>query len=162
MNLKKYIITIAMLLTAVLTNAQDVSTDSVLYANIKFEVNTDRILPNDFGLQHLQTVVMPYVSEHLQDIDSIVIIGTASPDGPYERNRQLAQMRCQRIWKEFMTYVSSSLVRTYTVSEDYAKLKALSDDDRETNKKRLLQLYHPAVRTVYVRVYVKQEQQSEQ
>jgi hypothetical protein len=27
--------------------------DTILFTNIKFEVNTDKILPNDFGYQYL-------------------------------------------------------------------------------------------------------------
>jgi hypothetical protein len=54
--LRALIILIA-LFFSVLTYAQDASpfcytidNDSVMFANIKFEVNTDCILPNDFGI----------------------------------------------------------------------------------------------------------------
>ena len=163
--LRALIILIA-LFFSVLTYAQDVSpfcytidNDSVMFANIKFEVNTDCILPNDFGIQHLREVMLPWAGAHISEIDSIVVIGTASPDGRLSRNIELAEMRCNKICDEFLTYVPMSLVRAYVISEDTQTLRRLISKQKEVTSERKLNVYHPAVRAAYVIIYLKRQEE---
>lgn len=147
------IIIIAILLCSLVctTNAQE--NDTILLSNIKFELDTDFILPNDFGYQHLTNTIIPYLRNHSEDIDSIYITGTASPDGTFKRNTILANIRCNRILKEFSKFDQSRIV-TSTIPEDYNTLNLLIKDER-INNNRVFKLYYPSVRAVYVRIKMK-------
>jgi hypothetical protein len=96
------------------------------------------------------------VKEHLSEIDSICITGTASPEGSLQHNTYLAGIRCLRIAREFTDIIDKKLLKPNIIPEDSLKLSGLLDNFQpifphsDTHYK---ELYLPVVRAVYVRVY---------
>lgn len=101
---------------------------------IEFVVNTNVFVYNENYYNFMYNTV-PYIQEHCEDIDSILIIGSASPEGKKDFNIHLADIRASKIYSCIRNYVPGSKVivkndyslfleKTKLTEEDYKKLRA--------------------------------------
>lgn len=126
---KKAIAVLVVLLFCVSAYAQDQVT-----ATVEFVVNTNKVIQNENYVRFTEEIV-PAVVERADDIESILLIGSASPEGPKKNNIRLAEIRASKIYSYFQTFVSESKVqvtndyglfleKTGLTEEDYGKLRA--------------------------------------
>ena len=92
---------------------------------IDFEVAKAEVKPelgeNMIGISRIKKTLASLLENEEFDLDSIVVRATASPEGSYEANRQLAQRRSESVSKYFSNFIrgySDSLVIAGGVSMD--------------------------------------------
>lgn len=92
---------------------------------IDFEVAKAEVKPelgeNMIGISRIKKTLASLLENEEFDLDSIVVRATASPEGSYEANRQLAQRRSESVSKYFSDFIrgySDSLVIAGGVSMD--------------------------------------------
>ena len=101
---------------------------------IEFSINTDNIIQNS-NYQYYVNEVIPYIFENKDNIDRILLIGSASPEGNYNANIKLANKRADKIYSYISNIVPSYkiiknndynlfLEKTGLDESDYRKLRA--------------------------------------
>ena len=107
--------------------------DTVINSTLYFKVNTTEFIEDD-NYNNFITNQLPFIQEHRADIKYVKITGTASPEGSYERNRELARMRAD--------VINDILDRneTVTISEDYEGLYKLIEESNEPWKGKVLKI----------------------
>lgn len=129
--IRKLLIAVWLLVSCAFSYAQDVRT---LNTTVEFVVNTNTIIHNDNYDYFLNTVV-PVIAEKSECIETILLVGSASPEGNKNRNLYLAKIRADRIYSEISSMVPKSkievinnydlfLEKTGLTEEDYRKLRA--------------------------------------
>ena len=106
----------------------------VLY--IDYPLNSYEVLPgykqNRTELQKLDSLVYPFANDTLVAMKTIHICGFASPEGPYNRNEELASNRA-RYFRQYMTSgyrLPSTLLHATWVAEDWDGLMSLLESNR--------------------------------
>ena len=97
-------------------------------ATVEFVVNTDRVIENDNYVNFIENVV-PFVRKNADKVDSIIFIGSASPEGNAKHNLYLANIRTAKIYSFISDYVPKSKI---SVSDDYELFLSktgLNEDD---------------------------------
>lgn len=97
-------------------------------ASIKFVVNTDKIIENQ-EYNKFKTQVIPYLRENIDKIQEIRLIGSASPEGNKENNRNLSIRRATRIKNDYLYFLPQDKVNVYYLNDDYS---ILSDFGKKT------------------------------
>lgn len=116
-----------MLLIPVYCYAQNLST------TINFVVNTSRIIEDANYVYYTETII-PNIIRNRTNIDRILIIGSASPEGNYENNIRLAESRAEVICSYISSIVSNEKI---VKSNDYELFLARSGlDERDYRKLR--------------------------
>ena len=116
----------------IILNAQ--SNYSYLHTTIEFNVNTDNIIHNQSYDYYINTII-PEIRSKKDYIESIRLIGSASPEGNKERNIILSNNRANKIYSYISDIVpynkiiinnnySLFLKRTGFDESDYKKLRA--------------------------------------
>ena len=79
---------------------QRVNQDTVVSTNICFYVSTADIVKNDPGYDKYLNEMLPFMYDNINNLDSIVIRGAASPDGTDKFNSYLSEKRAEKIAKD--------------------------------------------------------------
>lgn len=90
-------------------------------ASIKFVVNTDKIIENQ-EYDKFKTQVIPYLRTNIDKIQEIRLIGSASPEGNKENNRNLSIRRATRIKNDYLYFLPQDKVNVYYLNDDYSIL----------------------------------------
>lgn len=106
---------------------QRVNQDTVISTNICFYVSTTDIVKNDPGYDKYLNEMLPFMYDNINNLDSVVIRGAASPDGTDKFNSYLSEKRAEKIAKDlhFSKYMSDVIY----AGEDYSRLFELITDD---------------------------------
>jgi hypothetical protein len=113
-------------------------------ATIEFVVNTDQVIENDNYANFVNNVV-PFIKENADQIDSIVFIGSASPEGSKEKNVHLANIRAAKAYSFLSDYVPKSKVVINNDYDLFLSNTGLNEDD------------YSKLRATYIEIYLKPE-----
>lgn len=102
---------------------------------VQFEVNTNTFIYNNNYTNFIENVI-PNVQQNADNIDRILIVGSASPEGNKAWNKHLANIRADKIksfLKEFIPYYKIDVSTDYNLflektrldESDYVKLRAV-------------------------------------
>lgn len=95
------------------------------YAEIQFLISSDSIIQNKEWFNYLEVVDTLNDSE----IESVIVIGSSSPDGNQEFNQYLAYKRAQKVVNT-LSNISKDKIIIKTVSDNYDDLyKSVSNSD---------------------------------
>lgn len=129
---KIFIITICLLFGGLVkTYSQNIETIS---STVEFVVNTNNFITNENYTRYVDEIV-PIIKENSNNIDYILLIGSASPEGNKQANIRLANIRADRIYSYIKMYVPKSKIiinnnyelfldKTGLDESDYTKLRA--------------------------------------
>lgn len=126
--MKKVKLIILFLLLSFTCFAQTLST------TIHFVVNTDRIIEDGNYLYYVNEII-PTIENNSQNIECILFIGSASPEGNKDINIKLAEKRANKAYSYMSNFVPASkilktnnyalfLEKTHLREDDYTKLRA--------------------------------------
>ena len=154
MKFWKYIIVLLLVFLSCETNAQD----KFLHTTIDFIVNTDTIIYNE-EFEYYTNTLVPEIKNNLSNLDKILIVGSASPEGNKANNIELINKRADKIY----TYISSFVSRDkIEVNNDY-QLFLLKTKVNKNNYPKLRAAYievlfkNPEeIKTIHDTVYIKQ------
>ena len=126
-------------LTCAFGYAQETKTVST---TVEFVVNTNKIIPNRHFNYYINTVI-PFIRENADNIESVLIVGSASPEGRYDLNLKLAESRSEKLYSFI-----SDLIPMY-------KVMMVNDYDLFLQKTGLDENDYPSLRAAYVEVDIK-------
>lgn len=116
-------------------------------ANIAFETGKDTLLPdfakNDVALDKLRTSVESLMKDPATVIDSVIIIGYASPEGSRNTNLKLSRRRAASLEAYMRKFFNSqsNIIRSEGRGEDWNMLRdRIEKDPQMTNKDQVLQV----------------------
>ena len=87
----------------------------VVTATVEFVVNTNNFIKNRDYERFINELV-PYVKDNARNIESVTLIGSASPEGNSQHNIYLANIRSEKIYSYIKEYVPKSKI---VVNNDY-------------------------------------------
>lgn len=130
--IKFFIISIGLLLGGIVNSySQNIETIS---STVEFVVNTNNFITNENYTRYVDEIV-PIIKDNSNNIDYILLIGSASPEGNKQANIRLANIRADRIYSYIKMYVPKSKIiinnnyelfldKTRLDESDYTKLRA--------------------------------------
>ena len=103
-------------------------------ATVEFVVNTDKFVENQKYDDFVNSIV-PFIWSNADDIENILLIGSASPEGRKDWNKHLADIRAKRIQiyiKDYVPLYKVNVINDYDLflektglnESDYKKLRA--------------------------------------
>ena len=111
-------------------------------STVEFILNTDRFIQNDKYESFINDFV-PYVQSNSEQIENILIVGSASPEGSLKNNIRLAKSRANRIY----TYIQDYIPRN--------KFLIVNDYDLYLEKTGLDETDYNKLRASYIEVHLK-------
>jgi hypothetical protein len=132
--LRKILCILCIISACVCSSYAQVSNLYTISTTIEFTINTDNIIQNTNYHNYINKIV-PIIEENKDNIDYILLIGSASPEGNYNANIKLANKRADKIYSYISNIVASSkiiknnnydlfLMKTGFDESDYTKLRA--------------------------------------
>lgn len=141
---RKILVLIAFIFNFLIGYSQTIPQDSLLYSStVEFIVNTDNFLRNEDYAYFINTTV-PFIHENADDIECIILIGSASPEGNKERNKYLAKIRADKIHSYF-----SEVPRR--------KINIINDYDLFLEKTGASVKDYERLRATYIEIYFKRK-----
>ena len=131
---RKILCILCIISACVYSSYAQVSNLYTISTTIEFTINTDNIIQNTNYHNYVNKIV-PIIEENKDNIDYILLIGSASPEGNYNANIKLANKRADKIYSYISNIVASSkiiknnnydlfLMKTGLDESDYTKLRA--------------------------------------
>ena len=156
MKFWKYIIVLLLVFLSCETNAQD----KFLHTTIEFLVNTDNIIYNEGYERYINTII-PEIKNNSSNLDKILIIGSASPEGSKVNNIELINKRADKIYSYISGYISRDkieinnnydlfLLKTKANKNDYPRLRAAYIEVIFKNTEEVKTVFIEKHDTVYV------------
>ena len=118
--MKKILLVLFSVLFAINLFSQNYDYDYVS-AEIKFVVNTDRVIEN-IEYNKFRAKIIPYLKANIDKIQEVRLIGSASPEGNKENNRNLSIRRASRIKNDYLYFLPEDKVNIYYLNDDYSIL----------------------------------------
>ena len=115
-------------------------------STVEFVVNTDTFIHND-DYDYFTEVLVPYVNTHSDEIETILLIGSASPEGNVDNNIWLANKRADKIYSYIKRYIPRDKI---TIDNDYSLF---------LDKTGLDESDYGMLRATYIEVRLKQYEQ---
>lgn len=107
---------------------------------IQFKVNTTTIIENE-NYEYFKNSVIPEIIN--KDVEKVLIIGAASPEGNYEKNLKLAEKRAEKIYSHISSIVPRNKI---IVNNDYSLF---------LNKTGLDETDYTKLRASYIEIFLK-------
>lgn len=134
--------------------------DKILYTTVEFIVNTDNIIYNEGYERYINTII-PEIKNNSSNLDKILIIGSASPEGSKVNNIELINKRADKIYSYISGYISKDkieinnnydlfLLKTKTNKNDYPRLRAAYIEVVFKNTEEVKTVFIEKHDTVYV------------
>lgn len=143
--MKKILITILLCIITCLSWGQDKLTDAVVNSfTLEFVVNTDTIIQNGNYFNFINNIV-PFIKNNYDHIESIIFVGSASPEGNKSHNIYLANKRAAKIASFISSYVQKD---KFIVNNDYSLFLQKTGLDESDYQK---------LRATYVEIKLKKE-----
>ena len=132
--LKKLLISCVLTVVCLIISAQEATHVYKMSATIQFVVNTDRIIENENYDYYINSII-PEISKNSDNVESIFLIGSASPEGSAAGNVRLSERRAEKIYSHITNLVPKYKViksndyrlflsKTLLDESDYTKLRA--------------------------------------
>ena len=134
--------------------------DKILYTTVEFIVNTDNIIYNEGYERYINTII-PEIKNNSSNLDKILIIGSASPEGSKVNNIELINKRADKIYSYISGYISKDkieinnnydlfLLKTKANKDDYPRLRAAYIEVVFKNTEEVKTVFIEKHDTVYV------------
>ena len=131
--MKRIVLIVTILLSCLFSYGQERHLDTIS-STVEFVVNTNNFITNDNYTRYVDEIV-PIIKENSNNIDYILLVGSASPEGNKQANIRLANIRADKIYSYISTYVPKSKIivnnnyelfldKTSLDESDYTKLRA--------------------------------------
>ena len=111
---------------------------------IEFVINTDTIIQNENYWDYINRII-PDITENSSDVESVLLIGSASPEGNYNKNIALSNKRADRIY----SYISNLVPKNKIIKNN--------NYDLFLSKTGLDESDYQKLRATYVEVHFKQQ-----
>ena len=136
--MKKLFLLICIILSCITGYSQEKIHEDMT-VSIEFVVNTNTIIHNE-GYNYYINTIIPYLRKNVNDIDRILLVGSASPEGNKEGNIRLANIRADKIY----SYIKNFIPRN--------KIEINNDYDLFLSKTGLDESNWPKLRATYVEI----------
>lgn len=131
---RKILCILCIILACTYSSYAQVNNLYTISTTIEFSINTDNIIQNTNYYNYVNKII-PIIKENKDNIDYILLIGSASPEGNYNANIKLANKRADKIYSYISTIVTRDkiivtndyhlfLQKTGYDESDYRKLRA--------------------------------------
>ncbi len=143
--IKIVIISIGLFCGVITMRAQEVNTIS---STVEFVVSTDTFVENS-NFKNFVDNIVPFINSNSDEIEKILLVGSASPEGSVNLNIYLANKRADKIYSYIRDYVPKNKI---IINNDYSlflEKTGLNEDD-----------YHK-LRATYIEIHMKSKQQCE-
>ena len=131
---KKLFILFALALYAQVAFSQEATHVYKMSTTIEFVVNTDRIIENEDYDYYINSII-PEIAKNANSVESVFLIGSASPEGNAAGNIRLSERRAEKIYSHIINLVPKYKViksneynlflnKTGLDESDYTKLRA--------------------------------------
>ena len=129
-NMKKIVtLILVFLFTTVSVFATEVRRDTTLTATVQFIVNTNTVVKGDPGYALYHNTLIPFMKEHMESLERVEFVGSASPEGPDELNKKLSRIRAEVLSDELD--IPSNKKYVQYVGENYDLLLTLIKDESQ-------------------------------
>lgn len=142
--MKKLILIICIIFSCIIGYSQEYNYRD-LSVSIEFVVNTNKIIPNEQYNYYINTII-PDLKRNINNLDRILLIGSASPEGNKEANIRLTNSRADKIYSYIRSFVPKDKIE---INNDYNLF--LSKTGLDENN-------WPKLRATYVEVIYKELQ----
>jgi len=112
--MKRLILIIFIMLSCIIGYSQE-KTHEDLTVSIEFVVNTNTIIQNQ-GYEYYINTIIPDLKRNINDLDRILLVGSASPEGNKEGNIRLANIRADKIYSYIKNFVPRNKIE---INNDY-------------------------------------------
>lgn len=141
--MKKCILTLLLILSFLLPlQSQERVERSVCNSTVEFVINTNKFIEND-DYEVFVTKTIPFIREHAGEIENILLIGSASPEGNAQANIRLANRRADKIYSYISEWVSRGKI---IVNNDYQLFLSKTGVDESD---------YPRLRATYIEIHIK-------
>ena len=114
---------------------------------VEFVVNTDEVVKNGNYYRFINET-LPFLRKNAKDVESVILIGSASPEGRYNHNVYLADIRAEKIYSFMRGFIPRTkliidndyrlfLRKTGLDDSDYTKLRATYIEVKLTKEKQV-------------------------
>lgn len=111
MYMKKCILTILLLIFSQFLFSQD----NIYNSTVEFIINTDKFIENENYKSFIGNT-LPFIANNKKEIESILIIGNASPEGNKKANEVLANKRSNKVFLEISKFIQKDKI---FINNDY-------------------------------------------
>lgn len=141
--MKRYILLILLFLSFLLPlNSQNRIEGNVYNSTVEFVINTNNFVQNH-DYQVFITKTIPFIREHAEEIENILLVGSASPEGNTQANIRLANRRADRIYSYISEWIPRSKI---IVNNDYQLFLSKTGVDESD---------YPRLRATYIEIHTK-------
>ena len=146
MKLLKVLIVIALMMFGYVDAHSQDGNDMSL--TVEFVINSSEFVKNKNYDKFIEEFV-PYINLHADEIDNILLVGSASPEGNRNNNVRLANLRAEKIYSYVNEYIPK---RKIIVNNDYNLFLEKTGLDESDYKK---------LRATYIEVHLKSQKKDE-
>ena len=132
--MKKYLIVVFLLFFSL---PIPISSQELITGTIQFQINTDTIIKDSDYNRYINEIV-PEIKRRSEEVESISLIGSASPEGNKKRNVELANLRANKIYSYISEVVPKEKI---TVNSDHGLFLNKTGYDEFTDYTKLRATY---------------------
>lgn len=114
--------------------------DTVLIGRLEFKVNTTNVIENE-TYEHFTNEVLPLIKERRHLISSIIIVGSASPEGNKKRNLYLEKVRAEKMYSYIDGIVDKEKVFIMNSSEIFLHTSKCKEDDWNARRGTFIEVW---------------------
>ena len=140
--MKKLICIILIFLSCVLSSYAQDSNNCIISSTVEFVVNTNDFIHNE-NYDKFITETIHFINKNSEDIENILLIGCASPEGNKNWNKHLANIRADKI-KLFL----KGVIPNY-------KIEVINDYNLFLQKTGLDESDYRKLRATYIEIHLK-------
>ena len=143
--LKNIICIVFIILSCVISSYAQDNYSYTLSNTIEFVINTDNIIQNSNYNYYINEII-PTIEKNKDNIENILLIGSASPEGNYYANIKLANKRADKIY----SYISNLIPRNkIIVNNNYSLFLSKTGYDESDWQK---------LRATYIEIHIKENE----
>ena len=132
--MKKYLIVVFLLFFSL---PIPISGQELITGTIQFQINTDTIIKDSDYSRYINEIV-PEIKRRSEEVESISLIGSASPEGNKKRNVELANLRANKIYSYISEVVPKEKI---IVNSDHSLFLDKTGYDEFTEYRKLRATY---------------------
>lgn len=126
--LKKILCILTIILSCVCTLYSQDKSQYTLSSTVEFVVNTNNFVYNEKYNTFINETVN-FINENVDNIENILLIGCASPEGNKEWNKHLAKIRAEKIYSYFKDVIPIYKINVINDYDLFIKKTGLTDKD---------------------------------
>lgn len=132
-KLLNIILSVTMLFSSMVLRGQEVERDTVIIGRLEFVVNTTKIIKNDC-YDHFVNEFIPTLFFNEDRIVKVMLVGSASPEGPKERNLYLSRARALETLPFLKNIVPAEKLNVVSDSELFLQMSKCRKEDFDVRR----------------------------